>query len=49
MENLPNWIDVLSNVGFPIVLVFYLLIRLEKSFNQLEEAIESFVNEVKKS
>ncbi len=41
-----DWINMLGNVGFPIVLVFYLLIRLEKSFEQLEDVIESLINEI---
>nr|WP_100331990.1 YvrJ family protein [Bacillus xiapuensis] len=43
-----DWIHALGNVGFPIILVFYLLNRLEKSFKQLENTIETLISEIKK-
>lgn len=40
-------INVVSNFGFPIALSIYLLVKLEKSFNQLENAITQLINEMK--
>lgn len=34
-----HWIDLLTNVGFPIVVTFYLLHRIEGKMNQLIESI----------
>ncbi|MGN8235182.1 YvrJ family protein [Priestia flexa] len=48
METQFDWLTALSNVGFPIVLVFYLLTRLEKSFQRLEEVIENLIGEIQK-
>ncbi|OXS72960.1 YvrJ family protein [Domibacillus enclensis] len=46
MEIPLEWVNLLSNVGFPVLLVFYLLVRIEKSFEQLEDAIENLLNEI---
>jgi hypothetical protein len=40
--------SVFANMGFPAILSFYLLIRLEKSFERLEQAIKSLIEEKKK-
>ncbi|AKG04103.1 hypothetical protein AAV35_004425 [Salimicrobium jeotgali] len=34
----PNtWLSLIGNLGFPIVVTFYLLTRLEKNFKQIDE------------
>ncbi|MED4205806.1 YvrJ family protein [Neobacillus mesonae] len=43
-----EWVNIIGNVGFPIVLVFYLLARLEKGFTRLELVIKELVDEVKR-
>ncbi|QAS54868.1 YvrJ family protein [Halobacillus litoralis] len=39
-----NWLDLISNLGFPVVVTFYLLFRLEKSFQKLEESVDELLN-----
>jgi len=34
-----QWISLVGNVGFPIVVAFYLLIRFERKIDNLTEAI----------
>ncbi|WP_246147373.1 YvrJ family protein [Aneurinibacillus danicus] len=43
-----EWINLIRNVGFPIVVTFYLLLRLEKSFHQLSEAVQDMMDEMRK-
>lgn len=35
-----EWIEVISNVGFPIAIALYVLIRLEKTLQRNTEAIK---------
>lgn len=42
------WITMIGNLGFPIFISFYLLARLEKSFNQLERIVGELINEIQK-
>lgn len=48
MDEAIPWINMIGNVGFPIVLVFYLLVRLERSFQRLESIIEILISEIRK-
>ena len=34
-----QWISLVGNVGFPIVVAFYLLIRFERKIDNLTDAI----------
>lgn len=34
-----DWINFISNVGFPIFITIYLLIRLEKILNKITETL----------
>ncbi|MED0674471.1 MULTISPECIES: YvrJ family protein [Aneurinibacillus] len=43
-----DWVGVISNVGFPIFITIYLLARLEKSFQQLENIVKELIDEIKK-
>ncbi|GED17952.1 YvrJ family protein [Aneurinibacillus migulanus] len=43
-----EWINLIRNVGFPIVVTFYLLLRLEKGFQQLSEEVQNMMNEMRK-
>ncbi len=36
---MPQWVLVLSNFGFPIAITVYLLTRFEKKLDNLEEVI----------
>jgi YvrJ protein family len=50
MENVPieMWVTAISNVGFPVVLTLYLLVRFEKRIDSLTEAINTLKNVVDK-
>ncbi len=37
-------ISLLSNVGFPVALSVYLLVRVEKKLEDLAERIEQFID-----
>ncbi|GHH99592.1 YvrJ family protein [Neobacillus kokaensis] len=43
-----EWVNIIGDVGFPIILVFYLLARFEKRYTGLELEIKELVDEVKK-
>lgn len=43
-----EWVSIVANVGFPIFITVYLLIRLEKSFQQLEQVVAELINEIRK-
>lgn len=43
-----SWINLIGNLGFPIVITFYLLMRLEKNLNQLERVVEELILEIQK-
>lgn len=43
-----DWIKMVPDVGFPIVLVFYLLYRLEKSMEHLQDMLEDLISLLKK-
>lgn len=35
-----DWINLVSNVGFPICVTFYVLVRLEKKIDRLIDVVE---------
>ncbi|EFU39341.1 hypothetical protein PVOR_25328 [Paenibacillus vortex V453] len=39
----------ISNLGFPIAITLYLLIRFEKKISDLSEAINALKNEIQKN
>ena len=39
------WVSLIGNLGFPVVVTFYLLVRLEKSLNDLESRVERVISE----
>ncbi len=39
MVELPQWISILGNFGFPISITIYLFIRFEKKLEKLESVI----------
>lgn len=47
MEPIP-WISLIGELGFPIVVTFYLLVRLEKNFNQLKQVVGELITEIRK-
>lgn len=42
-----DWIDLISNVGFPIVVTFYVLTRLEKKIDKLIEVVDRGLSELR--
>lgn len=47
MEEYKNLIDLISNVGFPIMIAFYLLHRFEKKLDNLIENINILSDVIK--
>ncbi|MED0676543.1 MULTISPECIES: YvrJ family protein [Aneurinibacillus] len=43
-----EWINFIRQVGFPIAVTFYVLLRLEKSFQQLSENVQDMIDEMRK-
>lgn len=43
-----EWLSVINQVGFPIVVSFYLLVRLEANIKQLEESVENLSSDLRK-
>lgn len=43
-----DWANLVANLGFPVVVTFYLLVRLERSFNQLERVVEELISEIRR-
>ncbi|MFB9758867.1 YvrJ family protein [Ectobacillus funiculus] len=39
-----EWISLVGNVGFPIVVAFYLLIRFERKIDNLTDAINKMAD-----
>lgn len=44
-----DMINILSNVGFPIAIALYLLIRFENKLSQLNDSINNLSNIIQKS
>lgn len=44
-----DMINILSNVGFPIAIALYLLIRFENKLTQLNDSINNLSNIIQKS
>jgi len=45
--DLPQWITILGNFGFPICISIYLLIRFEKKLDNLGEIISQLAEVIK--
>jgi predicted PurR-regulated permease PerM len=43
-----DWINLISNVGFPIFITIYLLIRLEKILNKITETLSEIRRRISK-
>ena len=44
MESLTN---LVSNVGFPIAITVFMLIKMDNSFKELSESVKSLTKEIK--
>ncbi|QXE01762.1 YvrJ protein family protein [Terribacillus aidingensis] len=43
-----NLISMIGNLGFPIVVSFYLLIRLEQNIKRLEQTLQALIEQIQK-
>lgn len=43
-----NLISIIGNLGFPIVVSFYLLIRLEQNIKRLEQTLQALIDQIQK-
>lgn len=43
-----EWMKVIHDFGFPIMLTIYLLFKFEKRIESLEEVVKEIVNEVRR-
>ncbi|MBR7554935.1 YvrJ family protein [Allobacillus sp. GCM10007491] len=43
---LDNVIDLIGNIGFPIVITFYLLFRFERKIDELTETIAKLIKKL---
>ncbi|MBU8757018.1 YvrJ family protein [Priestia megaterium] len=43
-----QWLNLIGNFGFPIVVTFYLLLRFEKKIDHLTEAINKIATNIEK-
>lgn len=48
MYNAAEFVNLLSNFGFPVVITLYLLFRFEKRIFELESAIDELSDVIKK-
>ncbi|MEB2280562.1 YvrJ family protein [Lysinibacillus xylanilyticus] len=46
-ENVPMWISLIGNFGFPIALTVYLFVRFEKKLDKLEATIMELSEAIK--
>ncbi|ASR49497.1 hypothetical protein B4V02_23820 [Paenibacillus kribbensis] len=49
MDDVPSWVQIIANVGFPIGVTFYLLIRFEKKIDVLSETMGNLIEAIKNS
>jgi len=42
-----DWINAISNVGFPIVITVYLFLRFEKKLENLKDSIDNLTDVIK--
>lgn len=46
-ENIPIWISLIGNFGFPIAITVYLFVRFERKLDDLESVILELSNVIK--
>ncbi|WP_336783465.1 YvrJ family protein [Paenibacillus illinoisensis] len=47
MDDVPTWGQLIANVGFPIGVTLYLLLRFEKKIDVLSETINKWIEVIK--
>ncbi|MBD1221520.1 YvrJ family protein [Virgibacillus halodenitrificans] len=48
LENIPTWISIIGNFGFPIAITVYLFVRFERKLDDLEKIILKLSTVIKK-
>ncbi|UOR13767.1 YvrJ family protein [Halobacillus amylolyticus] len=48
MMTIESWITLAGNVGFPVVVSFFLLFRLDQCLQNLDKSIDQLTEEVRK-
>ncbi|WP_084786605.1 YvrJ family protein [Bacillus tuaregi] len=48
MGELNIWLEAIGNVGFPVLVTFYLLMRFEKKIDILTETIDKLIEITRK-
>jgi len=48
VSKIEQWLNLIGNFGFPIVVTFYLLLRFEKKIDHLTEAINKIATTIEK-
>ncbi|UOQ92095.1 YvrJ family protein [Halobacillus shinanisalinarum] len=48
MMTIESWITLAGNVGFPVVVSFFLLFRLDQCLHNLDKSIDELTKEVRK-
>ncbi|MGV2623266.1 UNVERIFIED_CONTAM: YvrJ family protein [Halobacillus marinus] len=46
LVDLPQWIVIIGNFGFPVAITFYLFVRFEKKLDKLENVIMKLSSEI---
>ncbi|WP_156131158.1 YvrJ family protein [Paenibacillus sp. FSL R7-0331] len=47
MDDVPNFVQIIANVGFSIGVTLYLLVRFEKKIDVLSETIGKLIDVIK--
>lgn len=48
MGSIPDWAMLIGNVGFPVIVAVYLLIRFEKRIENLTKALHSLESQIRR-
>ncbi|WP_082130021.1 YvrJ family protein [Aneurinibacillus tyrosinisolvens] len=49
LVEVPIWVNILANFGFPIVVAVYLLMRFENKISSLETSTQQLIEVIKNS
>lgn len=47
MEEMQSWATLISNLGFPVVISIYLLVRFERKIETLESTIQTLAEVIR--
>ncbi|MCL6477429.1 MAG: YvrJ family protein [Peptococcaceae bacterium] len=46
-QDVPTWVNIMANFGFPILVALYLLMRFENKIDNLERTIHKLIDVIK--